>query len=582
MIRRAFTSGDRGQILPLFALFLIVLLGFSALAVDVGGAYAAQRFYRSTADGAALAGAQDLQQTGSRAVRDTDRIRARTNAMDHLVRALRITGTLPAECDTSTDQNVPDTCVLPGTTFHVAIKAGRPPTGTPIVCQNCDPARSVQVTLRNASYPLTFARALGHEAWNVGVTSVAGLAFGRSYAIVTLRPPKQAGNTFVVNDIQLNGNGTRVVVHEGDVGTNANMEYSGTGTQVVLSTGYGMYYYDPYNQPRWWMSPPIPPDQIVERLTTLVPDPAYRYPAMSGARNAPTYDDARTSQASSSPPAGLGVERADLNPACAAEAAKVDPVVYTFMAGRDLSTVYCYNPGVYQSGSGSKNATITISTGQVGILKPGAYYLKSGLDVGGNGSHLVGGYEPGQPGVAIMFDQSGPGNCSSCVFSGNSATTIALNAGSKFPRGTPGVAATAAIDWDNQLVETSGPSSPTPPIPLTVLVKKDTGGPGGTQGCYIPTSPPFIEPTTCDPNKNQTIFVGGGGQLDIDGVMYAPTDNVRVVGSSGGNGTVGQIIAWTVTYSGGTTINQEGPGTQGPGTLRLDGACSAPTAPCSP
>ena len=35
---------------------------------------------------------------------------------------------------------------------------------------------------------------------------------------------------------------------------------------------------------------------------------------------------------------------------------------------------------------------------------PGVYYLKEGMDVGGR---VIGGYEPGQPGVALMFDEAG-------------------------------------------------------------------------------------------------------------------------------------------------------------------------------
>ncbi|HEY3523903.1 MAG TPA: pilus assembly protein TadG-related protein [Candidatus Limnocylindrales bacterium] len=558
--------------LPLFALFLVVLLGFAALAIDVSGAFAARRFYRSTADAAALAGAQDMQVTGGRSVTSAERIRARQHAMESLVQGLGISGTLPGACGTSSDADVTDACVLPGTTYHVTIRAGTTSGAGAIACVNCDPARSVQVGLRNAAYALSFARVLGQTTWNVGVTSVAGLAFSKSYAIMTLRPPKATGSTFNVNDIILNGTGTVVNVHRGDVGSNANMTYSGTSTVVNLDSGYGMYYFDPYFAPKWYPSAPIPPAQIVEQLSNLIADPNYSYPSMSGA---PVFDDARGSQAGSIP----AVTRADADPTCAAEATKVDPARYTFMTTQTLDTIYCYNPGVYQSGSGAKNATITIGTGTVGILKPGAYYLKSGLDVSGR---IVGGYEAAKPGVALMFDESGPGNCSSCIFSGNNALTIALNAGTKFPYGSAGTAATAAIDWSGQPVETSGAGSPTPALLITLLVKKDTGGAGGSQACIVPTSAPFVEPSGCDDGKNQAINIAGGGQLDLEGVQYAPTDNVAVAGSSDGRGTVGQIIAWTVSYSGGTTLNQEGPGTEGPGTLRLDAACTAASTPCNP
>jgi hypothetical protein len=111
---------------------------------------------------------------------------------------------------------------------------------------------------------------------------------------------------------------------------------------------------------------------------------------------------------------------------------------------------------------------------------------------------------------------------------------------------------------------------------MTLLVNKDST-------CFVPTSAPFQEPAGCDPGTHdKTINLAGGGSLALEGVQYAPTDNIEISGGSSGNGQVGQIIAWTLKYSGGTHINQLGPGTQGNGILRIDAACSAPTEPCNP
>jgi len=57
---------ERGQIMPLLALgVLLVMLGFAALAIDVGHAYFAQRQLQASADAAALAGAQVLPDIGA-------------------------------------------------------------------------------------------------------------------------------------------------------------------------------------------------------------------------------------------------------------------------------------------------------------------------------------------------------------------------------------------------------------------------------------------------------------------------------------------------------------------------------------
>jgi len=98
----------------------------------------------------------------------------------------------------------------------------------------------------------------------------------------------------------------------------------------------------------------------------------------------------------------------------------------------------------------------------------------------------------------------------------------------------------------------------------------------------VPTSPPFVEPAACNALKNTTLNMAGGGSLAVEGVQYAPTDNVNINGGSSGTGRVGQIISWTLTYTGGTHINQEGPSTTGNGILRIDAACAGPAEPCNP
>ncbi len=540
--------GEAGQVLPLVALFMVVLFGMAALAIDVSRAYSDLRFYRATADAAALAGAQDLQIATSRTVTSTEQTNARAHSLESLEQAL---GGTAAGCGVP-GADILD-CPLTGTPYVVTIQTPSPS------CSTCDDERSVQVTVERPDYGLTFARVLGSNEWDLGTTSVAGLVFGKSYTIITLRPPKPTGSTFDVKDITFDG-GSVVDVQQGDVGSNSNMNYSGAGAQLILDSGYNMYYFDPLSGPLWGTNPEG------ERLPTLIDDPNYNYPSMVGA---PTFDDARASQFATLP----AVERADVDAACAAEVAKVDPARYTFMATQAPDTIYCYNPGIYISGAGARNATITAGTGEVALLKPGAYYLRSGMDISGR---LVGGYEPGLPGVALMFNEAGPGNCPSCIYDGNNALTTAINAGTKFPASFGGgTAATAAIDWAGNPVQTSGPSGPTPPILMSMLVVKDPN-------CFVPTSPPFIEPAICDANRNKTKNIAGGGQLVIEGVQYLPTDNVEISGGSSGTGKVGQIISWTLKYSGGVRINQPGPNTEGPGTLRIDAACSAPGEPCNP
>jgi hypothetical protein len=57
-------NNERGQSMAITVVFMVVLLGFAALVIDVGSWYRAHRSAQSTADAAALAGAQALPDTG--------------------------------------------------------------------------------------------------------------------------------------------------------------------------------------------------------------------------------------------------------------------------------------------------------------------------------------------------------------------------------------------------------------------------------------------------------------------------------------------------------------------------------------
>src|SRR4051794_267469 len=136
---------ERGQILPLFALMIIGIMAMAALAVDVSNTYAARRGYRTAADAASLAGALDLQQTGTRAVGAAQYTAARSHAEESLER----------------DYGDAVTCVLAGNrsncTFatlpYLASIVTPLPSGAS--CATCDPTRSVQVTVENPSFGLT-------------------------------------------------------------------------------------------------------------------------------------------------------------------------------------------------------------------------------------------------------------------------------------------------------------------------------------------------------------------------------------------------------------------------------------------
>jgi Flp pilus assembly protein TadG len=65
MIRRTGSAREEGQILVIFAVALIALIGFAGLAIDGGGTFAQRRDQQTASDLAALAGANDYLINGS-------------------------------------------------------------------------------------------------------------------------------------------------------------------------------------------------------------------------------------------------------------------------------------------------------------------------------------------------------------------------------------------------------------------------------------------------------------------------------------------------------------------------------------
>ena len=526
---------QRGQVLVLFTGGLIALLLLAALAIDVGGVWAESRNERSIADTAALAGAQDTFRQASNTVNNVEWTNARTHAMESIVGQLVAPGTALPTCDGQSAPYAADitNCAIAGTPFYVSILAPAPSCATGA----CDSLRSVQVTVRNPTHELTFGRLAGQGEWNVSVTSVAERGRGANYSFVTLRPPKPSRRNDPScspncdandDDILLDGTNTKLTVL-GDMGTNTNLTLKAGAVVSLPDPDTYVYRYDAYKN---WTGNPRD-----RQISMPVEDPKYAYPAPDPT----TYSDlaAATMDAAS----------------CAAALSGTMPAAYNVTAADIASgAALCFKPGSYDFGVGPLGSSVTTM-----VFTPGVYFFNEGL-FPGNQPRVIGGYEPGAPGVAFVF----PRHCNpDCSFAAASVPLVALNAGAAYPTGT-GDAATAAQNWDGSLVETNTKT----PYPMTLLVSWDST-------CVVgPT-----EPTACKDSENTQLKLPGGGSLFVFHVQYAPSDNVAITGGSGSNGFLGQIWAWTVQYTGGSNINLTGVQNPEPGVLRLATPCS-PSAAC--
>jgi hypothetical protein len=523
----------QGQILVLVAVMLVVLIGIAGLAIDISSAYLTERGLRAVADAASLAGAQDLQIPGSRALpTSTEQGEAREHALDVLESQLKASSRPSgASCFSSAG------CSVPGTDYEIAIQT---PSPTHLDCFPA--ARCIQVTIRQPSFGLTFGRIFDFSEWTVTSASVAGVVQAQQYGVVTLRPPKprgMSGSDANEDNIFVSG-GSRVVVNDADIGTNTNLRVEGTGSAVILDPDYAVHHYDPYE--RW--TPPPPGFQ----LTSLIEDPLYSIPDRADVPGLPSYSASDLADAKLDPAA------------CALEQDDV-PAAYELggIPVKDLppANITCYKPGVYTSELQSGTDEVVLLT--TDPVWGGVYFFDQGMDLG-NPSALIGGYEGGQPGVALVFQECDVSN--DCPLKGNTADLIALNFGNTYPAASNAQPA----EWNGGSVQTSA----TPPLLMSLMVVPDPI-------CYVAPEEPAGHCST----HNQTLTLPGGGSLFVAGVQYAPTDNAVVTGGSGSGGVLGQIISWTIRFTGSSELNLQAALGSKEGVLRLDRACS-PTHVCNP
>jgi len=533
---------ESGQVLVVFALGLVAFLGIVSLVLDVSRAYAQERYQRTVSDAASLAGAQDLFQPDSRDVPAGGPANARKHAMDLLVRQLGASST-PDAATCNQD------CPLPGTPYRVWITTPSP------TCVACDPSRSVQVTIRNPSFSVTFARLFGQGQWNISTTSVSGITTSIRYALVTLRPSFLRGgrnnpNDLNVEDIKADGQTTDVNILSGDVGDNTSVaeqvNQSG-GCALEVASGFSVYHLSTDLSKFCQAGSPPAPREIL--LQDRIPDPGH----VSDARFADIRNWLRTNR-----PQTYNTWHTPTSCAGVTSAPSVTGL-----------TTYCYRPGYYPDANPD---AFSVGNNELAYLLPGTYFFdgdvtihgpaggntSSGMLVGGNQSPLLGDASSGT-GVVLMFPKT-------ATFSTAAGVGEILNMGD----------ATCAQDSCRAKapndIGSYGPLVGLANLPLTFIVERNPA-------CFT-----GLDPTNGDCAESNVINLAGGGKLRIAGIVYAPSDYVQVNSEPGSQtGEMGQIISWHVKYSGNTSLNQSYPGQFEPGVMRIDAACTkgSPVMPCN-
>jgi hypothetical protein len=529
MLNQVRRKDAHGQTIVIFAIFLVVLLGSTALAVDYGSWLKSRRDYQNVADAASLSGSVQLV----RPITPAKRVAARQAAWKSIEDQLGISLDEVALAGGDTAAGGSGQPVGP---FRVWVST--PPLGgaTSYAGDYAGSDRVVYVWIErdNQAY---FSRVFGLGDRVVSAWATSG-TFPNRFAVITLRKnglPTNGNPT----DLDISG-GTVLNVIDGDVGGNWGMSVNGAGSKVVMKSSTG----DPYGV---YLNENVPtggngwtPGQVVNgvgtpigvQFTAEVADPNYSAPCLTFGVGA-----------------GIGCleDRAVAGfPPNASTARVGDTCPYP------VSNVDRLPAGRYNNISVPNNKCLVLDPtfNPVTGKENGIFYITGTLDI--NNSGLVIG-----DGVTLVFDRNADLNM-------NAGATISLNSGNT--TNNPLASACGGVAG-------GGPSAGCKFAAWTARA-------GGTAGHYswsLGTAPTYTG-TPADPfERGLASYVcktagaancGTGGSastnilqmnsasgIDYRGMIYAPFDNVKLAGQLT-HKDIGQLVAWTAQFTGGTAIDQ--------------------------
>lgn len=496
-------AGQRGQVLVLVGIFMIVLVGFTALVVDYGSYLIARRSYQNTADAAALAGSVHL----ARPIDNTKRAQARADAWDSLQRQLGLTfgGSSAPTADT----------IAPYTENGWSIWVDTPPTVAGAKYPGSSAiSGSTSVFVRvEKDNPAFLSRIFGINGRRIEAWATAGNAPTR-WAVLALCPRNGACPS-TTESVTISGT-TSLEVLDGDLGSNWGLKIDGNGADVLRLPGDSQaYLVDTTCGPSRFLCYPNPNvsdgsgvAKDVRILPAPVEDPNYPLPSwLTSATAVPARPNV------GGPPGsplsgGTITSPTTANVGCGPSSPRIGPGRYV-------------NIRIAANSCAILDPTFGLTAGQ----RPGIYYITGGFDIG-NGSFVVG------DGVTLFF-----GNGMTAF---NPTGGVVLNVGNSdtsIPSGKWKYGA-----WTTKGNTTWSAAAGSPPTTTWTT-------PGAQEvgiAFYVLRNGSSI---------SNLFNMSGTSPLLFRGILYGPQDNVNISGV-GTQAAVGQIIGWTVRYTGNAAIKQ--------------------------
>lgn len=541
---------SRGQVLVLFAVFLVTFLGAAGLAVDYGVWLSARRNYQAVTDSAVLAGTTFLSNPGASACAAyTPQRCAREAAWRNLNTQLNL-GLTDGQIVANGVANVGPSGTPVG---PYTIWVDTPPNAAGSAYPGSVGGLVSAVFARvEAVQPTYFSRIFGFTGFNVNAWATADL-FPSRFAVITLRRG-QNGNQIDsgpanTNDIKLAGSGTTLKVVDGDIGGNFGMKLTaGTLTMVQPSAVYLIDYQSCGNS--CWstgdlvdengvpLSTYYPPSGA-KKLPRFVPDPMYVAPPGldSNAPNGPLSDIPLGDGAKATPgtpTAGVvDINAGSINGAtCAAGSPRIGPGTYTSIRVRSDKCLIL-DPTYRHSTPNSMSSDVATPVGQT--QRPGIFYVTGDVQVD-QGALIVG------DGVTMIIR---PKTTGTGQFSPNSRGVVDLNTG----KGISSPTAQILGAWTTKGASPYVWGDDRWQYQSSQETNKKVYGRG--VALYV-LKPSQYGSTAVDTDVIQVTSLAG---LSWAGVTYAPHDNVQIAGQPNHQG-IGQLVSWTFTFNGGADITQ--------------------------
>jgi Flp pilus assembly protein TadG len=512
----------RGQVLVLVALAMTVLLLIAGLVLDYGIWLVQERAMRNAADGAVQAGVSELVK---RPITSAKQQNAATHAMEYLNDQLTL-GLPPGQIAAAASHALLDANGfgsedgIPGYTGtdHYLI---RTPVTANVSCTGATwGERALTVRVQHLA-PRFLSRLLFSGDQPINVCATASLE-GNGYAIAVLKPNTGSQPNGQNISMKLAGQDSFVRICGGDVGINS--IFDGGPNPPPNSK----------NQPAYvkFMKPNSGPACTIDnnnKMVTTIENPSPSSWSVSAKQvrvEGPTSSD--TDDVYQAPthlqnyiqiPTWGATYYAALNDGA-------QPTKYIDHSVSVANRGSCTAPGglgYTDTIAPGKFDLIRTNTGQVWWLCPGVYHFvhgngQQGLQIGQDS--IIGGQ-----GVTLVFETGPVHNQDDSAVSISSGGALVLNSPA-----AGGV--TTAAPWRT--------GDPRHDEPISIWIKPDGG-------C------PAIPLASC--SASAVFVMGSGSGLDIQGIIFGPTDNMKIAGNGVHHGA-GEIWAWTIEYLGNSQLDQ--------------------------